>query len=264
MLSAKSIYQNVVDKVGYWLFAIGAGAALVYLEQIENIEPAFSILAFIYWSLLIYWGTKWIIKQVRGVIGQRKEKLNYEAIHLQSQINPHFFFNTLNNLYGLMDQDPSKAKKMVLQLSEMMRYSIYEGQKEAVALAQEIAYLKQYIQLNETRYHKEIDIKFEESVEDPGQKVLPLLFITLLENAFKHGVENLPNGAFVHIKLNTTKQDLYFEVSNNFEEQDSNDHGGLGLKNLKRRLALAYPKQHEYSITKGEDVYQAWIKINLS
>ena len=193
----------------------------------------------------------------------KKEKTNIELKHLQSQINPHFFFNTLNNLYGLIEKDKDKARQMVLNLSDMMRYSIYEGQQEKVTIKEELTYLKKYLELHRMRYHKKIDIRFEEAIENEEAEILPLLFINLLENAFKHGVENIRAGAFVHLKLIALDDTVLFEVKNNFDPEEVNDQKGIGLKNLKRRLEIAYPKKHTYSFSNKENIYEAKLKLHL-
>jgi len=180
-----------------------------------------------------------------------------ELVHLQSQVNPHFFFNMLNNLYGLVGTDAKKAQMLILKLSDMMRYSIYEGEKNRVTLTKEIGYLKNYIELHKMRYHKKIDIDFISKIEK-DHKVMPLLFIILLENAFKHGVENLRKDAFVHIDMSSSVDEVRFNIENNFDKPDSLDNlekitqTGIGLKNLKRRLTLAYPHQHNLSFSVTE------------
>ncbi len=249
--------------LAYWIFAIGAGICLAYLESVQDIEPTFSILAFIYFALLIFWGVKWLAGQVGSVLKQRKDKINIELKHLQSQINPHFFFNTLNNLYGLVEKDSKQAQALILKLSDMMRYSIYDGQKQWVTLQEEIEYLKNYIELHRMRYHKEINVKFEVNIENESIQVLPLMFIALLENAFKHGVENLPKGAYVHVQFISLEESVYFKVINNYDVEEVNDRSGIGLSNLQRRLELAYPQRHMLSTSQENNVYTAELKLSI-
>ncbi|MEP4532972.1 MAG: histidine kinase [Cyclobacteriaceae bacterium] len=184
-----------------------------------------------------------------------------ELLHLQTQVNPHFFFNTLNNLYGLIDQDTTKAKSMVLTLSDMMRYSIYVGQKELVTLEQELAYIENYVALHKSRYHKETDIKLNHHLQKEGFQVMPLLFIILLENAFKHGVENLRENAYVQINLIGGENEVSFSVENNFDPDELAKKAGIGLKNLKRRLELVYPKRHALSFSVSNDIYKAQLTL---
>lgn len=224
-------------------------------------EP-FIIISFLYFLLLIFLLLRWIFKQVKLIIRLKNEKAQTELQHLKSQVNPHFFFNTLNNLYGLVGTDTKKAQDLILKLSDMMRYSIYEGERDFVTLEEEVAYLKNYIELHKMRYHKKIDVVFNIHIQDEGGKVMPLLFIMLLENAFKHGVENLRKDAYVTINLSNKGNEIRFNVENNFDisiknEKPKNENQGLGLKNLKRRLELVYPHNHSLTIQEEKDVYKA-------
>ncbi len=240
------------------------GIILILIED-ADIEPMFSILAFFYWSLLFFWGARWLFNQIRSVIKQKKEKVNLELLHLKSQVSPHFFFNTLNNLYGLIDKDTRKAKQMILTLSEMMRYSIYDGQKESVLLEEELKYIRNYIELHRARYHKESDIQLNHSIAREGISVMPLLFIILLENAFKHGVETLREKAFVHVNLKANENEINFTIRNNFDTigKQGVEEPGIGLQNLKRRLALVYPKRHSFTHEINADIYSTQLTLLL-
>ena len=143
----------------------------------------------------------------------------------------------------------------------MMRYSIYDGQKETVRLSQEISYLQNYIELHKMRYHKTIDIVFNHDIKDDDYEIMPLLFIILLENAFKHGVENLRENAYVYINMTAENNQVYFDIENNFDVTLDNAQEGIGLNNLKRRLELVYPKKHTLSFSKTNDIYKAQLNI---
>ena len=145
----------------------------------------------------------------------------------------------------------------------MMRYSIYDGQKSNVKIQEEVAYLKNYIELHKMRYHKEIDVKFDVDIQDESCEIMPLLLIILLENAFKHGVENLHEDAYVVINLIADKNQLHFAVENNFDVEAEPTEDGIGLKNLQRRLQLVYPKKHLVSFTSKENVYKSELTIQL-
>ncbi len=251
----------LIRKYRYWLFAIVGGVILFYIDKIEDIEPLFSISGFIYWSLLFYWAARWVFNQGKSILKLKTEKEKTELLHLQNQVNPHFFFNMLNNLYGLVDKDSKKAQELILKLSDMMRYSIYNGQKERVLMSEELSYLQNYIELHKMRYHKAIDIVFSHEIKDEDYKIMPLLFIILLENAFKHGVENLREHAYVHINMKSENNEIFFSIENNFDPSIEKEHKGIGLDNLKRRLELVYPKNHSLSFTKTDDVYKA--KLNI-
>lgn len=235
---------------------------LIYLGQnsvtfFKGYPTAISLLILAYYLFLIILGILRIISQFKSVLKLRKENNNSELNRLQSQVNPHFFFNMLNNLYGLVDKDPTKAQDLILQLSDLMRYSIYEGEKNQVVISEEINYLQNYIELHQMRYHKKIDIQFLIQIKDDQLKIRPLLFIILVENAFKHGVEKMRDGAYVHIHIKADEKMVYFEISNNFEEDQIVKKKGIGIKNLQRRLELAYPKKHELILKKHQNNYLA-------
>ncbi len=204
----------------------------------------------------------WLLNQYKSIRKLKNEKAHAELLHLKSQVSPHFFFNTLNNLYGLINKNPDSARELVLELSDMMRYTIYEGQKEWVPIEEEITYLKNYIALHKKRYHKKIDIQFFSEVHDHNKRVMPLLFIILLENAFKHGVENIRNNAYIHIQLTVKNRQIRFEIKNNFDPLSLPTTSGIGLRNLKKRLELMYPNRHELLIESDDEVYLVVLEMN--
>lgn len=230
---------------------------LVLAALMEEYELQLTIAALFFTAFVF---VPWLIWQVILVVRLRHERKNAELLHLKSQVNPHFFFNTLNNLYGLIKTDPEKASALVLKLSDMMRYSIYEAQSEGVALEKEVAYLHNYIGLHKMRYHKHIDVDFKVDIQE-GYKVMPLLFIILLENAFKHGVENLREHAFVHLILTTADNEIHFEIKNNFDASVAPGGPGIGLNNLKRRLELAYENKHRLKLDQHYGEYRATLRL---
>ena len=233
----------------HWIFA---GLTGFFLAFFEDTEPFFSIaLAFYFFSLLYL-----AIRDIRSLMRLKHENTKTELLHLQNQVSPHFFFNMLNNLYGLVEKDPKQARSLILKLSDMMRYSIYDGQKDWVALEEEVEYLQNHIELHKMRYHKKINTHFELDIQEEDMKVMPLLFIILLENAFKHGVEKLRADAYVSVSMIAIGGEICFMVENNFDATDDATPG-IGLQNLKRRLELAYPRRHELTFEVIEDVYKA-------
>ncbi|WP_394749019.1 sensor histidine kinase [Spongiimicrobium salis] len=214
------------------------------------------LLSFFFLSLLFFM-INWVFRLMKHIYNLRSEQKKMELAHLQHQVNPHFFFNMLNNLYGFVEEDAAKAQELILKLSDMMRYSIYTGQQDSISIAEEVDYLKNYIALHRMRYHKDISIVFETDIERETHRVKPLLFILLLENAFKHGVENLREGAFVHMSLKCTETAIHFVVKNNYNKTQVPKIPGIGLKNLKRRLALIYPKQHQLTFEVTDEEYKA-------
>ena len=228
---------------------------------LENYNPIVAVIILTYYIMLVAFGVFWMLKQIKNVITLKKEKSSAELMLLKSQVSPHFFFNMLNNLYGLVGKDPKKGQELILKLSDMMRYSIYEGEKESVSLRAEVDYLKNYIELHRMRYHKDIDVKFEAQIED-DYKVMPLLFIILLENAFKHGVERLRDNSYVTVNMSTFNDKIQFAIENNFDSSATAQEAGIGLKNLKRRLALVYPNKHKLSFSTMNNRYKVQLTLN--
>ena len=260
---AATLSKSFTNKLAFFAFVIGFWRIIIMIEEYGD-SDALVIVAFVYFPLLLFISIRWIFKQMKSVINLKNEKAKTELMHLKSQVNPHFFFNMLNNLYGWVDKDPEKAKKLIISLSEMMRYSIYEGDKTSVTLEEEVTYMQQYIELHRMRYHKEIAVEFSIDIQEEAIQLMPLLFIILLENAFKHGVENLRgNAAYVHLKLSANATRIVFEIENNFDSNEVQESTGIGLANLKRRLELVYPKKHSLILVENKNVYKATLEIEL-
>jgi len=257
---APLLSKSFINKLIFWSFAIGIGRIIILIEEYGDTD-ALAIIAIFYFPLLIILIMRWVFKQTRAILTLKNEKAKTELLHLKSQVNPHFFFNTLNNLYGLVGTDAKKAQDLILKLSDMMRYSIYEGEKDTVTLEEEVVYLKNYIELHKMRYRKEIDIQFMNDISE-NHKVMPLLFIILLENAFKHGVENLRKDAYVYVNISTQGDNILFSVENNFDASEVPEKPGIGLKNLKRRLELGYLNKHSLSFTSTNEIYKAELTIS--
>lgn len=204
----------------------------------------------------------WVFEQWRWLKTLQAEKGKAELALLKSQINPHFFFNTLNNLYGLTVEKSNQAPEVVLKLSDMMRYTIYKGKEDFVPIKDEVMYLKNYIELHKIRFQKKVEIDFKYQINEVG-KIAPLLFIILLENAFKHGVEKMTEDAYIHLDLKADAKRIRFSIENNFENQNSKKEKGIGLENLEKRLDHMYPNQYELIIDDQVPIYRAILNIKL-
>jgi len=259
-LNVKNLFKRI-PKWLFWSFLLVIALIIIIFNDAFGESGTFGTFAFLYFLLLIFLLSRWIFIQLKSVIRLKDEKAKTELLHLKSQVNPHFFFNMLNNLYGLVDKDSKKAQELILKLSDMMRYSIYEGQKDRVSLSDEIDYLQNYIALHKMRYHKTIDVVFNHQIGETDFRIMPLLFIILLENAFKHGVENLRENAYVHLHLMAENNEISFDIENNFDPAQDNEQEGIGLNNLKRRLELVYPNSHTLSFSKTNDIYKARLTI---
>ncbi|MEO0895336.1 MAG: sensor histidine kinase [Bacteroidota bacterium] len=201
----------------------------------------------------------WAFEQWRWLKSLQADKAKTELTLLKNQINPHFFFNTLNNLYGLAVEKSDLAPTMILKLSDIMRYTIYEGEEEFVPLENEVNYLEDYIDLHKIRYSKKVDIVVRKDIQHP-HRIAPLLLVVPLENAFKHGVESLASDAFIEMAIKTSPRGISFFIQNNYEPVKGRKKG-IGMENLSKRLALIYPDQHNLEITQTEDTYSLSLEI---
>ena len=195
----------------------------------------------------------------------RIEKQEAELNYLKSQTNPHFLFNTLNNIYSLARDKSDLAPESILRLSKILRFMLYETGGEYIAIEQELKIISDYISLEKLRYDESLRINFNHDIEDMKQALPPLLLIPLVENAFKHGVSETRNQPFVDIHLSVNQRLLKFVVKNSAEAY----HGegeikeNIGLSNLRRQLELLY-KDFNLSVQQGELVFTATLKINLA
>jgi hypothetical protein len=220
------------------------------------------VFAAIIFILIFYIIFSWVFEQWKKIQTLKNKKAKAELTLLKNQINPHFFFNTLNNLYSLIKKDPDTAQEYVLKLSDMMRFTIYDGKEETVSLEKEINYLTNFIELQIGRYHSVIDISFKHDVRNLARTIPPLLFIILVENAFKHGVEKLIANAFIHIEILDHDTCLIFNIKNNFDADTISKKPGIGLKNLKDRLDLLYPNNYKLTSSNTDSIYSAQLELN--
>ena len=275
-----------------WFYLINAGLILLlnirllFPEPLSEEEQAqvFESLPFTVndlWAL--YAGVTFVAIVVQCVfillaVGVRQIKRNYdlkvkieeekrksaeaELTWLKSQLNPHFLFNTLNNISSLTQIDPDKAQESIGQLSDLLRYALYDSDKDLVPLAGEIDFMNNYIGLMSLRCNEMTTVEKDFSIQAGDAMVAPLLFISLVENAFKHGV-NARYPSFIRVRMDSDGNDLLFSCENSVFEKTGTDHigSGIGLENLQRRLELLYPGAFDYSA--GSDGQTYSVKVRL-
>ncbi len=195
-----------------------------------------------------------------------KERLNSELAFLKNQISPHFFFNTLNNIYSLISLNTDDAQKAVLKLSKLMRYLLYESENGDTTLSREISFMNNYIDLMKLRMNEKValNVIFPDKYDD--LKIPPLIFIPFIENAFKHGITSRGN-SFIEITLRTLKNSISFRCVNSLTkspEEHENNNSGIGLENVKKRLALLFPDNHKLTISKRDNEFEVLLQINFS
>ena len=189
-----------------------------------------------------------------------------EYLNLRSQINPHFLLNTLNNIYALTAIDQTRAQDAIQQLSKMLRHMLYDNLDNEVLLSDEVQFIENYINLMKIRLSENVDVKFESKIGNPTTKVAPLIFISLVENAFKHGISPT-KPSFIHINIVAISDEITFNIENsNYPKtnQDRSGHG-IGLNQVQRRLELAYPDRYIWnqSVSEDESIYKSTIRIKL-
>ncbi|HAA13258.1 MAG TPA: histidine kinase, partial [Cytophagales bacterium] len=203
--------------------------------------------------------------QQREIETLKSEKATAELNFLKAQIHPHFLFNTLNNLYALTLDKSDQAPEVVAKLSEMLDYMLYKGQEDRVALRDEMAHLKNFTELEALRYGDRLQLTVDFEVPDPHATIAPLILISLVENAFKHGVSGATHKAVVQIKLAQQPKQLYFEVRNTKPRTAQPDprgyREGIGVNNARRQLDLVYPDRHQWQVEATDEEYCVQLTI---
>ena len=224
---------------------------------ILNGKASFTDLA-IYWNILLGFfmtglnmGIKLLYRSLRDeqqMEELKRQNLQAEMDYLRYQINPHFFMNTLNNIHALIDIDTEYAKSAVIELSKMMRYVLYESGSETISLKKDIQFIENYIELMRIRYDSSIDICLDYPATIPNKVAIPpLLLIVFVENAFKHGV-SYNHASFIHIRIGYRDDAVTAVISNSRHEKSRPGTPGIGLENVKKRLALIYQDNYTLSI----------------
>jgi two-component system, LytTR family, sensor kinase len=195
-----------------------------------------------------------------------KAKVETELAFLRNQINPHFFFNTLNNIYALVESNVESGQKAIHRLSKMMRYILNETPHDNVRLSQEIEFLRNYIELEKLRLSEKIELDIAFPGEFSDMLLPPLLFLPFIENAFKHGV-SYRNPSFLSIRMKIGKDSLRFECSNSIHTQQSQgakNRSGIGLENIRKRLALLFPDRYDLKIFESDSSFNVLLDLDIS
>lgn len=197
-----------------------------------------------------------------AVISEQREA---QLQALRAQINPHFLFNTLNNIYSLAVVKSDKTAEMVLKLSNLLRYVIYDGKAEQVELKREVEHIQQFIELFQMRNEEPLDIKFNSSGASNGVKIEPMILIPIVENCFKHCDFATNEQAFINIDLQIEKEHLHFKTINSKDDrnQQKDKIGGVGLENIRKRLVLKYRDQHQLKIKNETNAFEVHLNLKL-
>ena len=229
---------------------------------VEKIIPVIIINAFSLWLLAIVTSILWSF--YNRLKDTENERLSAQIASLKSQINPHFLFNTLNNIYATAIDTSPKAADMVDKLSEMMRYTMRDTQQDFVLLEDELNYISNYIELQKLRLDRSVKLEYSSLDDIPALQIAPMLLIPFIENAFKHGV-NSEQKSHIKIDIVMNKNELRLSVVNNKVDiqQNTSERSGLGIENTKHRLDLIYPANHLLVINDTEKQFNVSLYINL-
>lgn len=259
------IRGGIYDQQEYVLYTGHKTSSIVY--------TIFSVIA--YTTIIKVLKDAYQSQQINQQINQ--ERLENELKFLKSQINPHFLFNALNNLYSLILLQSGKAQEVVLKLSDLLSYMLYETNQALVPLEKDVSYLEGFIELEKLRFGDELTVEIDFKGDLESTHIPPMLLVTLVENAFKHSVGDEDTPVHIRILLVCVNHQLYFEVENSLPaspaiaQEDKKPeninqpkaNAGIGLQNVQRRLELLYPQKHSLEIVPSENTYLVKMKVDL-
>lgn len=263
-LLAAGTYINILtfNYLADWLFP-----GYYFISYFEVPEIAQYHIVYIAVTTLLKLSKGWFQaqQQEKRISRLEKEKAEAELKALKTQVDPHFLFNSLNNLYSFSLEGSPKVPEAILRLADCMRYMLYDCNADKVALEKELEYIRNYIELQRLRLGEgpKVDMAVESGPEDIG--VPPLLFIPFVENAFKHGLKQEKQAAFIRILFRIGEKGIFFNIENDMAPPDEHlprKEGGIGLENIRKRLKLLYPGEHELVIYEDGKVFSVTMKIN--
>lgn len=282
-LNLRLLFPVLWERNRYYSYAfsvIGLAAAgsvfylLLFDRWIDFIFRGYYFIAYYsFWDISLFFAifllTTSLLHLARGWFRLQElenEKSLAELKALKSQINPHFLFNSLNSIYGLARKKSELVPDKIVQLSDLMRHILYESDTDLISLEKEVEMVQNYISLQNLRTKDDANIEFEILGELKGQKVAPLLFLPFVENSFKHGMKGGGQNTFVKIRLEVLEKVLCFEVENSAgvkNQLGDSKYQGIGIENVKKRLELIYPEQHELKIFETAELFKVLLQIQL-
>jgi len=236
------------------------GSQITFIQY--YIAAVFTGIFFIFLSTAFKFGVDWFLNE-KVKKNLEKEKLIAELAFLRSQINPHFLFNSLNNIYSLAYQKSDKAPEAIIKLSEIMRYMLQESNEPKVKLVREIRYLENYIELQKLRFKGHVFVNLDIGGNYAEQQIAPLILISFIENVFKHGVvSEFESPVKINIRINNSE--LKFDIRNKKSRLNKDESSGIGLSNVKRRLDLLYPGDYVLNIEEDSETYYCTLSLILA
>ena len=278
-LNAYYLYPKLLNSKKWWAYIVSLAFILAFsyyakLYFIKAIDPTFIANSFnyrfIFFPTLIFLIASTIFRfAVNRIRFERLEKerkaerLSAELKFLRSQLSPHFLFNMMANMVSLARQKSDLLEACLLKLSDLLRYMLYES-GEKITIGKEIAYLNNYIELQQLRFGESIAVQMAITDEDPDCHIEPMLLIPFVENAFKHGI-GLVENPFINIQLRVKNKNLYCKVVNGYSKKNfsKDTNSGIGLENVKSRLQLLYPGKYRLNICDSNDIYTVELNLEL-
>jgi two-component system LytT family sensor kinase len=279
-LNAWFLYPVLFNRRTWWIYFAVIGILLVLsyyakLFILHQVFPGFILTSFnnriLFFPPLPFFLASFLFRFLTDRVRQEKQEKERKAEHLESelkflrsQISPHFLFNMMTNMVSLARQKSEFLEPALIQLSDLLRYMLYDSARERFPLSQEIIHLKSYVELQQLRFGEGLDLSLEIKGEEPDCYIEPMLLVPFVENAFKHGIGLVPE-PFIKIRMEMQDGQLIFSVVNNYDRSDlSKDNGsGIGLRNVKNRLNLLYPQKYSLSISDDGSVYSVTLQLDM-
>lgn len=262
------VFQAILVLVNHFLvipYITGVSSSELNFEFSEYFDWFKSLIGYIIAAVAVlikifkYWYNEQLEKQQA-----ERERLSAELRLLKAELHPHFLFNTLNNLYTLVYERSEKAPQMVMRLSGLLSYVLYECKADEVSLSKEINSIRDYVELERERYGDRLDISISFSGETEEEMIVPLLFQPFIENAFKHGISEQLGKSWISIDLSVKKRRLVFKLINSYDRRSGSvAPGGIGISNVEKRLELLYPERHRLLYGLEGDAYVVSMQIEL-
>lgn len=250
-------FRSLVPKVNQYFYGdeidFNAFSVNRMLYTFLDILPGFALA-----SAIKLFRNKLFHEQRENELKAQKQEVEIQL--MKARFNPHFLFNTLNNLYGLTKKDNAMSSEYILRLSGIMRYILEEGKKDRVAISEEVQLLENYIALEKLRYDDRLELTFQKNILQ-DKAITPLLLLTFVENAFKHGAGEAAGQTYIHLQLTVEEDQLDFSVENS--KTQVSDMPGNGLTIVRKQLELIYPGQHQLEITESEDFYRIRLTLKI-
>jgi sensor histidine kinase YesM len=251
------LFNNLIDFIlpGYYFISY---------YSLFDILKFFIVFAGI--TTLLQLSTEWfyLIEARQNLIQAQKDKVDAELKALRNQLNPHFLFNSLNVIYSLSLNNSPQTSRVLLQLSDILRYILYDTNVEFITLKEEVRLIENYLDIQRYRVNRQTEISFETELTDESARIAPMLLLPLVENCFKHGVRKEIRNTFVIIVLKSDENAITFTTENSKPQKvsvEKPEQGGIGLDNIRNRLELIYPDRHKFEVYEGERVFR--VKIEL-